>query len=232
MSHLNSASRTPRTMRHAVAMAALALTSMATFSSHAASDAWKTGRQGIDETYAAERADCLAGNTTQDQRSCLYEARSVRRDALAALNASTSMGASTQVAQPDYRANALLRCDAVPTDAQKDCSRRLGGEGRMLGSVADGIIVWELPAAAQVASTDSGAPTLADSPYSPAESMGQSAMSAGGGASVGSSTPTEGQSESLMIQDQDAVPSAAPTITPDTTAPLPLGDRAFREDTD
>lgn len=87
------------------------------------------------ERYRSERAACFNGISSQDRATCLKEAG-------AALAEARKPGQPP--AEPDYRANALLRCERQPEAAQTDCRRMLLGAGSSSGSVAEGAIVREL----------------------------------------------------------------------------------------
>ncbi|HEY9107905.1 MAG TPA: hypothetical protein VIN58_14585 [Roseateles sp.] len=63
--------------------------------------------QSANELYQQERADCLAGRTSQSQADCLYEARSALRDRRAG---GLEPGASGPITAPMHH-------DAGSTDA-------------------------------------------------------------------------------------------------------------------
>lgn len=138
----------PHPLRSAVAAAVLCATGLAAGQAMAALPG-QAERQQIEQTYRAERAACLDGSTTQERSACLAEARAVRKEALRGELGVLHDGGSAR-AEPsaaDLLANALLRCDAVPADVRNDCARRVQGEGTVVGSVAEGGILRELPAA-------------------------------------------------------------------------------------
>lgn len=89
------------------------------------------------QTYRRDVAECKIGRAGQTQADCLYEARSVLRDALA------------KKPQPDtspetLAANAVLRCQKQPVADRPACERLARGEGSRAGSVEDGAVVKEL----------------------------------------------------------------------------------------
>jgi len=88
------------------------------------------------ERYRSERAACLNGSSSQDRATCLKEAG-------AALAEARKPGGQQQ-AEPDYRANALLRCDRQPEAERGACRQLVLGAGSSSGSVAEGAIVREL----------------------------------------------------------------------------------------
>ncbi|MBT9455779.1 MAG: hypothetical protein IV097_04080 [Burkholderiaceae bacterium] len=88
------------------------------------------------ERYRSERAACLNGSSSQDRATCLKEAG-------AALAEARKTGRQPQ-AEPDYRANALLRCDRQPEAERGACRQLVLGAGSSSGSVAGGAIVREL----------------------------------------------------------------------------------------
>lgn len=87
-------------------------------------------------TYRQDRANCLAGRTTQPRALCLYDAR-------LALEAARD-GRFAQFDDSQLQRNALSRCDAVPTEARDSCLRLVRGEGQREGSVEEGIVVMWL----------------------------------------------------------------------------------------
>ncbi len=134
----------------AVATAVLATAGLSSFSTLAASPQRPdvTVRSQIQQTYRAERAACLDGSSTQERGACLAEASAVRREALTGvlglLSVASNVGAAPT--EPELQANALARCDAVPSDVRGDCQRRVhgGNDVIVIGSVAEGVIVREL----------------------------------------------------------------------------------------
>jgi hypothetical protein len=103
--------------------------------------------QAAQQRYRQERADCMAGRTTnQDRATCLYEARSALRDARQGMLAD---------ADPQTLAtNVVRRCDPVPDEVKADCERLARGEGEREGSVAEGGVVMWLVAQAEPSAPD------------------------------------------------------------------------------
>ena len=147
MDRSHRTARTPSPLRTAAAAAVLCITGL-TASQAMAARPDAAQRQAIEQTYRAERAACLDGSSSQDRRACLAEAVAVRKEALRGeLGVVHQAGAtSTEPTPADLMANALLRCDALPAEVRSDCARRVNGEGTVIGSVAEGIIIRELPA--------------------------------------------------------------------------------------
>jgi len=84
---------------------------------------------GAEARYQQDRADCLAGRTTEDQKTCLKEAGARLQ---AARKGDLSSPSSAQLA-----ANARKRCDAFTGDDRRTCLARLE-DGSTSGSVAGG----------------------------------------------------------------------------------------------
>ena len=85
--------------------------------------------------YQQERSACVTGLSHQDLETCLYEARSVYRDA--------SRGALNN-GDSDLEVNARKRCEPLPVPDRLACLARMDGEGVTLGSVEEGGIYREL----------------------------------------------------------------------------------------
>jgi hypothetical protein len=85
---------------------------------------------GAEARYQQDRADCLAGRTTEDRKTCLKEAgarlQAARRNDLATPS-------PAQIA-----ANARRRCEPLQGDDRKACLARADGLGTTTGSVAGG----------------------------------------------------------------------------------------------
>lgn len=147
-----------RHVHTAVAAAVFCATGLASTGALAASNSLPNAdeRALIQQTYRADRASCLDGSTSQERGACLAEASAVRSEALRGVQALQPVTANrnAQPSEADLLANALARCDAVPSDVRTDCERRVNGEGLVLGSVAEGVIVRELPAPVALAQTE------------------------------------------------------------------------------
>lgn len=89
-----------------------------------------------EANYQKERADCLAGRTGQDQKTCLREAGA----ALAEARRGRLQSTDTRV----LAENALLRCQRVAEEDREDCRRMVRGEGVREGTVADGAILKKI----------------------------------------------------------------------------------------
>ena len=111
-----------------------------------------------EAVYRRDRADCLAGRSAQDRKTCLQEA-----------GAALAAARRGQLVSPDAAtlvANALRRCQAVRAEDRSDCERMARGEGSREGSVAEGAIlkrisriVVEAPAAGAPSAPASAAST-------------------------------------------------------------------------
>jgi hypothetical protein len=90
-----------------------------------------------EQAYRRDAAACVSRPTEEGRSDCLYEARSVRRDALAGLVAPA-------LSQKELAANALLRCQRQRAEERADCERMVQGAGTREGSVAEGGVSMEL----------------------------------------------------------------------------------------
>jgi hypothetical protein len=88
-------------------------------------------------TYRQERAECMAGRTTQSRALCLYDAGLALEAAREGRLEVTDAG--------ERERNRLARCDSLPQDARDSCQRIARGEGEREGSVEAGIVVMWLP---------------------------------------------------------------------------------------
>ncbi len=90
-----------------------------------------------EAVYQSERADCLAGRTQQDRKTCLYEAMSARDAA--------RKGLLTTETPQALRDNLQQRCQSQPAGPERAaCDRMALGEGTVSGSVAAGGELHEL----------------------------------------------------------------------------------------
>jgi len=87
--------------------------------------------------YQQDRAECMKGQTNQSREDCLYEARSVLRDAE---KGTLDDGKTAR----DLARNQRLRCDPLPVEERKDCMARMAGQGTISGSAESGGILREL----------------------------------------------------------------------------------------
>lgn len=94
-----------------------------------------TAASAADTRYAAERATCMNGKSNQDRTTCLKEAGAARDEAR---RNQLSDGS------PDYKANALARCERVAEADRKDCRAMINGAGTTSGTAASGGVMREL----------------------------------------------------------------------------------------
>ncbi|QPF73347.1 hypothetical protein G8A07_10745 [Roseateles sp. DAIF2] len=127
MKHLNS----PSMLRAGCVAAAALLTGLA-FAANSSEAQRQAARQ-----YQQERADCLAGRSAQDRPTCLKEAGAAYAEAR---RGRLDRGADAR----QLSENALLRCQAVPTEDRAACERMARGGGTVSGSVAEGAVLKEL----------------------------------------------------------------------------------------
>ncbi len=110
----------------------------------------KTPSNAASANYQQERADCLAGRTGQDTKTCLKEAGAAREE--------TQRG-TLQAATPEQLANnAMLRCQRVPEADREDCRAMVKGQGLRDGSVEDGAILKRIDRMVEENPTAAGAP--------------------------------------------------------------------------
>jgi hypothetical protein len=84
-----------------------------------------------EQRYQQDRADCLAGKTAENRKTCLIEAA-------AALQAARKHDLTTPTPE-QIAANERKRCDAQSGDDKKDCLKRIAGiDTTVSGSVAGG----------------------------------------------------------------------------------------------
>ena len=89
----------------------------------------------VDAKYQRERAACMAGQTTnEDRATCLREAAAARDEARKG-NLTDGDG--------QLRKNAKDRCKVLSGDERADCIARMNGEGTVSGSVGGGGILRE-----------------------------------------------------------------------------------------
>lgn len=95
------------------------------------------GTTGIDATGNAqsEMAACKNGKTQQDRATCLIEVK----NANAAKRAGKLDNAGGQ-----FRANAMQRCNVLPSQDRVACEARVAGYGNPQGSVAGGGVITEI----------------------------------------------------------------------------------------
>ena len=115
---------------HIIRRAALALALCGAAAAHAAD----SGADTAKAQYEAEKARCNAGQTGQDQASCL-------RSAGAAYDAIRQN--RLQDANTAYKDNALSRCKSLPAAERTDCESRVDGQGTSSGSVRGGGVIKE-----------------------------------------------------------------------------------------
>jgi len=85
---------------------------------------------GPEARYQQDRADCLAGKSTEDRNTCLKEAG-------ARLQAARQHDLATP-SPAQAAANARRRCEPLQGDDRKACLARADGLGTTTGSVAGG----------------------------------------------------------------------------------------------
>ena len=95
------------------------------------------GTTGIDATGNAqsEMAACNNGKTQQDRATCLTEVKNA--------NAAKRAG-KVDSAGGQFQANAMQRCNVLPSQDKIACEARVAGYGNPQGSVAGGGVVTEI----------------------------------------------------------------------------------------
>lgn len=107
-----------------------------------------SGTTGIDATgnAASEMAACNNGSTQQSRQTCITEVRNA--------NAAKRAG-KVDNAGGQFKANALMRCNALQGEDKVACEARVSGLGSPQGSVAGGGVITQVetvvvPAAPEV----------------------------------------------------------------------------------
>jgi hypothetical protein len=95
------------------------------------------GTTGIDATGNAqsEMAACNNGKTQQDRTTCLIEVKNA--------NAAKRAG-KVDNAGGQFQANAMQRCNVLPSQDRIACEARVAGYGNPQGSVAGGGVITEI----------------------------------------------------------------------------------------
>lgn len=95
------------------------------------------GTTGIDATGNAqsEMAACNNGKTQQDRATCLIEVKNA--------NAAKRAG-KVDNAGGQFKANAMQRCNVLPSQDRVACEARVAGYGNPQGSVAGGGVITEI----------------------------------------------------------------------------------------
>jgi hypothetical protein len=96
-----------------------------------------SGTTGIDATGNAqsEMAACNNGKTQQDRATCLTEVKNA--------NAAKRAG-KVDNAGDQFQANAMQRCNVLPSQDRVACEARVAGYGNPQGSVAGGGVITEI----------------------------------------------------------------------------------------
>ena len=95
------------------------------------------GTTGIDATGNAksEMAACNSGRTQQDRATCLIEVKNA--------NAAKRAG-KVDNAGGQFQANAMQRCNVLPSQDKVACEARVAGYGNQQGSVAGGGVITQI----------------------------------------------------------------------------------------
>jgi hypothetical protein len=124
--------RTPELLGVCMTVAAV----FSTFSVGAISATPSATPTAAETRYQQDRADCMAGKTAENQKTCLKEAGAALQ---AAREHDLKKGDSAQLA-----ANARKRCEPMTGDDRKACIAMADGQGTTSGSVASGGQLHEL----------------------------------------------------------------------------------------
>ena len=128
----------------------------------AAAPSWALTRSEqaeIHARYKQERAACMVKQDPADRSACLQDA---------VVGQAAALRDRPKDLDPNYAANQLKRCQALPVNLRKDCLSRMRGHGTVSGSVDSGGIYRELvtitpgaavPAASPVPSVSDTAPS-------------------------------------------------------------------------
>ena len=123
--------------RSAVCAAILAICTLGAFGTigSAAFAADDNTTQSAQARYEKDRAACIGGKTHQDRATCLKEAGAALESSKRGALADTS---------PQYRKNALQRCEKLPEKDRADCRARIDGDSTTTsGDALDGGILRE-----------------------------------------------------------------------------------------
>jgi len=102
--------------------------------------AWAADGSGLSDgdaqaRYQRERAACMAGQTTnEDRATCLKEAGAALAEA---------RKGNLENGNGQLRKNAKERCNVLAGDERADCIARMNGEGTVSGSVGGGGLLRE-----------------------------------------------------------------------------------------
>lgn len=137
--------RKHRVVKSAVASVAVAVFALSAFAQIA------SGTTGIDASGnpASEMAACKNGKTQQSRETCMTEVR----NANAAIRAGKVGNSGGQ-----YKANALMRCNALKGDDRAACEARVTGMGSPSGSVAGGGVITQFESVVSPSTTATGSP--------------------------------------------------------------------------
>jgi hypothetical protein len=115
-----------------------------------------------ESRYRQDRANCLAGKTNEDRKTCLREAGAALQ---AARKHELKNGSAAQLAD-----NERKRCEPLTGDDRKACLARADGMGATTGSVAAGGELHELVTVTPGVQPESAPPTAAGAtPLPPAQ---------------------------------------------------------------
>ncbi len=85
--------------------------------------------------YQQQVATCNNGSSNEDKATCLREAGAAKQAA--------ARGGLSNPDAAQLKENALRRCEGLPQSDRIDCEKRINGQGRVEGSVAEGGILRE-----------------------------------------------------------------------------------------
>lgn len=96
-----------------------------------------SGTTGIDATGNAqsEMAACNNGKTQQDRATCLTEVKNANE---------ARRAGKVDNAGGQFQANAMQRCNVLPSQEKIECEARVLGYGNSQGSVAGGGVITEI----------------------------------------------------------------------------------------
>ena len=135
---MNASNTSPHFYLHHLARGAAGFVFSALLTVTAAANAQiASGTTGIDATGNAqsEMAACNNGKTQQDRATCLTEVKNANE----ARRAGKADNAGGQ-----FQANAMQRCNILPSQEKIACEARVLGYGNPQGSVAGGGVITEI----------------------------------------------------------------------------------------
>lgn len=127
-------------------------------------DATANSSTNIEARYKTDVARCKAGQTNQDEATCLQEAGAALEEAKRNQLNNHQAGS--------YDQNTVDRCNGLPLDKQKDCIALMSGKNEVKeGSIDSGGVLRETTIPVPAKPEESTIPTVPTTPVSPTPSV-------------------------------------------------------------